>query len=250
MRALAAIVMLLWLTLAAAEEIVMGLSADEVAITATFDGHDILIFGAIKRDAPPTDDRPLDVVITVSGPLTPVIVRHRERRFGLWVNTDMALVDAAPSFYAVAATRALDEVLTHTEDLRHSVSISRVIRSVGNEVDNSADFTAALIRIRKGEGQYQILPDGVRLDEETLFRARIDLPANLIEGGYDIRIFITRGGEVIDLVETVIDVRKVGLEAWLFNLSRQQPYVYGALSLVLAMLAGWGASAIFQAMRR
>jgi len=35
-----------------AEEVVLGLSKDQVAITATFEGSDILIFGAVKREAP------------------------------------------------------------------------------------------------------------------------------------------------------------------------------------------------------
>ena len=46
---------------AQSEEIVLGLSRDEVAITATFDGSDVLIFGAIKREAPAPDTGPLQV---------------------------------------------------------------------------------------------------------------------------------------------------------------------------------------------
>jgi hypothetical protein len=52
MRLRAALLALAFLVLPArAEEIVLGLSSDEVAITATFDGSDILIFGAVKRAA-------------------------------------------------------------------------------------------------------------------------------------------------------------------------------------------------------
>jgi len=94
-----------------AEEVVLGLSKDRVAITATFEGSDILIFGAVKREAP-ISDVPLDVVITVAGPSRPVTVRRKERRFGIWVNTDMVDLDAAPTFYAVATSGPLDEVLT------------------------------------------------------------------------------------------------------------------------------------------
>ena len=36
---------------ASGEEIVLGMSQDEVAITATFDGSNILVFGAIKRES-------------------------------------------------------------------------------------------------------------------------------------------------------------------------------------------------------
>ena len=96
---------------AAAEEVVLGLSQDEVAITTRFDGSEILIFGAIKRDGPIPAGSELDVVITLAGPSTPVTVRRKARRFGIWINTDAIEVDAAPSFYAVAASGELGEVL-------------------------------------------------------------------------------------------------------------------------------------------
>ncbi len=59
MRVLALIVMLLMFSknLVANEQIVLGLSQDEVAITANFDGSKILLFGAIQRDAPQPDGK-------------------------------------------------------------------------------------------------------------------------------------------------------------------------------------------------
>ena len=232
------------------EQIVLGLSHDEVAITATFNGTDILIFGAVKRDAPIPQGSALQVVITVSGPLTPVTVRHKERRYGIWVNTESVVVDAAPSFYAVATTGPLQEVLSETEDLRRSISIPRAIRSIGAAVENSADYTDALIRIRAGEGQYQVLEGAVDLEQQTLFRTQVALPANLIEGTYATRIFLTRDGQVVDSFETEIEVQKVGLERSLFNLSRDFPLGYGLLSLAIAIVAGWSASAAFKGSRR
>jgi len=233
-----------------AEQIVLGLSADQVGITAIFDGSDILIFGAVKRDGPPSDPAPLAVIITVSGPMTPVMVRRKTRVGGLWINTTAVQIDSAPSFYAVATTGPLNAVLTQTEDLRQSITIPRAIRSVGATVADSAVYTEALIRIRAGQGLYRIMEGEIGFTEETLFQTQIRLPANLIEGAYQTRIFLTRDGQVVDSYATVIDVGKVGIERWLFNLSRQQPAAYAALALVLAIAAGWGASAAFQALRR
>ena len=249
--------LVLWLALllpsvaiAEAEQIVLGLSHDEVAITATFTGTDILIFGAVKRDTPIPQGSPLQVLITVSGPLTPVTVRHKEQRYGIWINTSSVAVDAAPSFYAVATTGPLRDVLSETEDLRRSISIPRAIRSIGAAVENSADYTDALIRIRAGEGQYRVLEGAVDLEQQTLFRTQVALPANLIEGNYATRIFLTRDGRVVDSFATEIAVQKVGLERWLFKLSRDFPLLYGLLSLAIAIVAGWSASAAFQGTRR
>tara|TARA_R110002110_G_scaffold19919_61_gene81724 strand:- start:4915 stop:5679 length:765 start_codon:yes stop_codon:yes gene_type:complete len=235
-----------------AEEIVLGLSQAEVSITTNFDGSEILVYGAVKRSAPPPTDAPLGVIITVSGPSKSVLVRRKEKRFGIWVNADAVEVDRAPSYYAVVTSAPMNQVLKRIEDLRYRISIPRAIRSVGApmNITDAASFTAALIRIRTRSDQYQVIEGGVTLDEDTLFRAAIRLPAALTEGDYITRIFLTRGGTVVAQYETMIDVRKVGMERWLFALSRENAFLYGLMSLAIAIAAGWGASAIFNVFRR
>lgn len=247
---------LVLLTLPArAEEVVLGLSQDEVAITATFDGSQILVFGAVKRQKPIPPGPPLQVVVAVSGPSEPVLVRRKERRFGIWVNTDSILIDSAPSFYKVATSAPFDTTLTDVQDLQYRVSIERAIQSVGATFGTAAgsggaqDFTEAVIRIRTNKDLYKIVENAVKVDQQTLFRTAIDMPASVTEGDYSIRIFLTRSGEVVSLYETQIDVRKVGLERWLYNLSREMPLIYGLMSLAIAIAAGWGAATAFQIAR-
>ena len=104
MRLLALTLLLLVPLTSLAEEVVIGMSSDQVSINTNFDGSEILIFGAIKRDAPPPDGAPIEVIVTVSGPSEPIVVRRKEKRLGIWVNTDAVEVDLAPSFYAVATS--------------------------------------------------------------------------------------------------------------------------------------------------
>lgn len=250
-----AVLILLALGLPAAaqqERVVAGLSQTRVAITADFDGSEILIFGAIRRDAPvPEDAPPLEVIVTVTGPAAPVDIRRKSRVWGIWINTDAVEIDEAPRFYAVATTGPLFDVVSHTEDLRHRISIPMGIRSVGAppQIADSARFTQALIRLRKETGLYQLLEGAVQLREESLFQTRIQLPANLTEGNHDIRIFLTRDRQVLDSYTTVLGVNKVGVERFLYLLAHEQPALYGLLSLVLAGFMGWGASTAFRYLR-
>ena len=235
-----------------AEEVVAGLSQNRISITANFDGSEILIFGAVKRDKPPPADAgPLEVLVTVSGPSVPVTVRRKEKRWGIWINVDAVEVDAAPSFYAIATSGPFSEVLSEVEDLRHKISIPRAIRSVGApmQIQDAASFTDALIRIRSGENQYQLLEGTVAVRDETLFQTSVKLPANLTQGDYTTRFFLTRGGQVVDEYQTVIFVNKVGLERFLYSLAHERPLVYGIMSLVIAIAAGWLASAVFRYIR-
>ena len=246
-----ALLLLLAGPVAAQEEVIADLSQDRISITTDFDGSEILIFGAVKRDAQTEVEEPLGIIITIAGPDAPVMVRRKSRVAGIWVNTTSVEVDAAPSFYAVATNLPLDDILLEIEDLRHDITTRRAIRAVGvpDDVSDSANYTQALIRIRERADLYQLLEGEVSLIEDTLFSSSISLPSNLVEGDYTVRIFLTRDQRVVASYETVIFVQKVGLERFLYTLAHERPLVYGIMALVIAAAAGWGASAGFRYLR-
>ena len=234
-----------------AEQIVAGLSQTEVSINANFAGSEIIIYGAVKRDAPAPKTPRMEVIITVEGPATPLIIRKKDRRLGIWVNSESVQIDLAPSFYAVATTGPLAETLSDTENLRYQITVPSEIGTVGldQQAENPDEFIAALLRIREDEGRYVISEGAVVLTDATLFRADVVLPSNLIEGDYRVRMYITRGGQVIDAQDQVIAVQKQGLERFVNRLSKCQPLIYGLLSLAMAVAAGWGASTVFRFFR-
>ena len=245
------ILLALALPTAAQEQIVAGMSQNRVSITADFDGSEILIYGAVKRDSPAPQGAPLEVIVTVEGPATAVAVRRKDRVAGIWVNNASVRIDSAPSFYAVATTGPLSHILSDTDNLRYGITIERVIRAIGiaDEAEKAGEFILALLRVRTNEGRYRVLEGKVELTEDTLFRTDVVLPANLTEGEYKVRLFLLRDKRVIASQERVIGVRKEGLERWIFNLAQEQPLIYGLVSLVLAAVAGWGASAAFRLIR-
>ena len=246
---LRALVLLLWCALpAAAQDIVADLSQNRVAITANFDGSEIMIFGAVNRDAPLAVQGPVDVIVAVRGPEEDVTVRRKDRVAGIWVNTDSADIDAVPSFYKVTSTRPLSEILSPEEDVRYAISIPRAIGTGRKELGITArtEFVPAILRIRRDNGQYTQVDGGVTLRDHALFRTQIALPANLVEGRYTARIFLARDQKVVATYETEIEVQKVGLERAIYRLAHDQPLIYGVLSLIIAIAAGWGASAVFR----
>ncbi len=241
------------LPLAAQEALVTGISTDNIALTADFNGSEIFVFGAIRRDGPLDEAAsPLDIVITIKGPTRSTTVRRKSWRFGIWLNTDTVVVREAPSFYAIASTRPLPLVLSETERLRHGIGMDQAVRRIGSHptIADTRSFGEAVVRIREGEGLYGVRDEAVRLTENTLFQAHFELPANLTEGDYIAEFFLVRDRAVISSGATTIRVEKTGIERWLYNLSQQQPLAYGLLSLALALLAGWLAATGFRLARR
>jgi uncharacterized protein (TIGR02186 family) len=231
-----------------AERVVAGLSRTSVAITTGFAGSEIFIYGAIKREAPPPEGE-LGVVVAVIGPSEPVLVRKKQRSAGVWMNGPGVQIDAAPSFYAVATSGEYFDTISHTDDLRYRVGLAQVIQLIDAPAWVEAernDYLAAVVRVRRDAGLYFEAPGGVSIAEETLFDTRVELPPTLVEGVYRTRIFLTRDRDVVDVFETSIDVRKEGIERFITVLATEQSLVYGIGSILIALLAGWLASALFR----
>lgn len=236
---------------ATADRVVAALSQSRVAITAGFEGLEILVFGAIAR-ADPAAAEPLGVVVTVVGPSQPVTVRRKDRVWGLWINVESIRVSAAPSFYAVASSGPLADTISRTDDFRYRVSLEHKLRQIeaADTVAPREAFLDAILRLRRAAGLYVLRPGGVRVDEGVLFRTTIPLPANIVEGVYTAQVLLTRDRTVIDSFTAEIDVSKAGLERLIFDTSRNAPLLYGILSILVAMTAGFVASEVFRVLRR
>ena len=95
--------------------LVADLSDHLVAITTGFAGAEVLLFGAVED--------PGDVVVIVRGPKEDVVMHRKSRLGGIWVNTATMTFDEVPSFYAVAATRPLDEIAASSVLLRNQIGL-------------------------------------------------------------------------------------------------------------------------------
>lgn len=238
---------------AAQETVVTGLSTDNIALNATFDGSDLFVFGAIRRDKPtPPGTAPLDIVITLKGPAHAVTVRKKERVLGIWINTQALEVRQTPSFYAIATTRPLPDILSETERLRYQIGMDQAVRRIGGHdtISDPTPFTDALIRIRESRGSFQQLEDAISVAQDTLFQTTVHMPANLIEGDYAAQFFLVRDRLVISSGGTTIRVEKTGIERWLYNLAFQAPLLYGLMSVALALATGWLAAEAFRLSKR
>lgn len=240
-----------------ANEIVGALSQNRVSLTANFSGSEILIFGAIRRDPyeilteDPDFVPPFDVVVVIEGPRQTVAIWRKERRAGIWVNVDSVILASVPSFYAVATTAPLHQIISPETDTQYRISARQAIRPEQSisSVDDQTVFSEALLRIREREAQYLGLDRFVHLEREILFRTHVQLPANLTEGAYTTRMYLIRDGQVVSQFRTAIFVRKDGIERWLYQLAYDQPFLYGLLALAIALIAGWGAAAVFRFIR-
>lgn len=238
------------------ERVEADVSTRSVSITSSFTGVEIVVFGAIDNAQTLGPEAGLyDIVVVVKGRNQTLTVRQKNWRAGIWINTRAVKFDGAPSYYAITSTRALDELADPFVLRQNDIGFNRIpMRPVdgwsGLTSGELEDFRQALIRLKQSERLFQRDDYGVVFVGRNLFRATIDLPANVPVGPLTAYVHLLRDGQLIDTFTTQVTLERQGLERYLYNFAFGQPLLYGIFCVFVAVLAGLTASAVVQRMRR
>jgi uncharacterized protein (TIGR02186 family) len=234
---------------AAAQDLVSGLSQDQIQITSNYAGSDIVVFGAIESPASATTAAAApDVVVVVRGPETDFAVRRKARVAGIWLNRDRISLYGIPGYYYVASTRPLDKITSADTLGQYRLGLANVMakRASTRQPKKAEPFRQAAIRIRTRQGLYAEAPSGVEFLSYSLFRVHVPIPANAPRGEYTVQVYLFRDGAIASAQSTPLFVDQIGLERRLYNFAHGRPLAYGLATAMMAMLLGWGSSFLFR----
>jgi len=227
------------LATAQAQRLVADVSREIVELRYDFAGTELLLFGAVKGSVGRGEQ--LDIVASIMGPLEPVVVRRKTQVAGLWLNTDSLRIRAAPGFYALATSRPLDELTSADVLARLGLGPAHMSIDIGEgrSASDRAQFRDGFFRRMQNAGLYRVYPEGLRIAEDTLFRATIELPANVPAGIFEAQVYLFVDGRLSDRRKLEINVDKTGFERSLFNFAHSYPFLYGLSAVIVALVAGW-----------
>ncbi|RME64215.1 MAG: hypothetical protein D6782_08720, partial [Alphaproteobacteria bacterium] len=220
----------------ARDPLVSDLSQRRVDIRYSFAGADLLLFGAVTRDAALPPGKPIDVIAVVRGPVRSAVVRRKERVFGIWINATALRYETAPGYYAVAANRPLADILDARTRALHQIGLDTLQLSPSRTKEMSAPeedaFRAGLIRHRAAEGLFKTAVVPLEILGDTLFRTRITLPSGVPIGPYRADVFLAAEGRLIGRTTLRLTVDKSGFERFMFDMAQTRPMLYGTGAVV------------------
>ena len=230
------------------EQVQSDVSTREISIQSNFTGIEIVLFGSIDfSHAPSPDDTPYDVIMVVRGPDQPVVARRKERVAGLWVNGAAENFPSVPGFYAVLGSRPFRAIAPEAMLKTLGIGLSDLEFGISAQAQPPGDaFRSAMVRLRQEHRLFQESDDAISFIGRSLFRGSVDLPVNVPIGRYTSEVYLFRDGTMLSKSATTLQVHKVGFERLVYLLAFRYPFIYGLVAVVIAMVAGAAAWAVFR----
>ena len=237
---------------AQAERLVSSLSSHRVLITSSFTGTELVLFGTVEHDAASQPRRGgYDIVATVSGPRENLVVRRKERVFGIWVNVDSRTFVQVPSYLATLSTKPVEEIANIETLRRLQIGLRRTLlpQQIGPDtadVVRDDPFRIAFLRLKQAHGLYVEAPNAVTFLTPILFRATIPVPAEIPVGSYEVDLKLFADGALIARGNDAFEIVKFGFEQFVASAAAGRGLLYGLATAMMAMMTGWLASVVFR----
>ena len=234
----------------AAPVLVPDVSQRAIEIAYSFTGAELLLFGAIlyPRGRVPAEggERPAEIVVVVKGPTESILVREKEKVGGIWVNAENARYRSAPSFYAIASSRPIGDIVDARTRAIYELGLGSLQLSPTSSAppEVQARFTRGLVDLKRRSGLYVEVPGAVEITGGVLYRARVTIPARVPVGRFTAETFLIRDDRVLAAAVRDIDIRKSGFERFVARAAERSEWLYGLAAVALSVSLGWAAGSI------
>jgi len=227
--------------------LVPEVSQHEVRLRQGFTGTELLLFGAILSPDGSRAAAEYDIVVVLKGPTQSIVVREKQKVAGVWVNADSTEFRSAPSYFAVASTRPIDEIVDEKTAAIYELGLSWLQLSPIGAIDPEEQerFAKGLVDLNSRNGLYRENHVGVKVSEQVLYQARIYLPSSVPIGTYTAETMAISKGRVVASASSSVEVHKLGFERVVADFAEESAILYGLLAVVISVTMGWIAGRLF-----
>ncbi len=230
-------------------KLVPDVSQRQINIQSGFTGAEMLLFGAIiyPRGVAPAGQ--VDVAVVLRGPTRAITLREKQKIAGIWINADSTDFRSVPSYYAIASSRPLTDIVDSKTAAIYELGLDKLQLSPTGEVDATEQrrFVSGLVELNRKNGLFRQQSGTVEITDQVLYRARLTIPSSVPVGLYTAETLLIRDGRVIvadDNVEVRID--KTGFEQLITILAQNYSLFYGAMAVIISLMLGWFAGFVFR----
>ncbi len=234
-------------------ELTIKANHDHIKINFFYHGDEVNVSG--------TSDEGLDLIVKITSPEIHQVFKKKGKVAGLlWMNVGTLNFEHVPNLYFLHTTGMLNDLLEDKDMDRQIIGYPALFRHV--EVTSGEKTKTPLtegekerwfkeyVKFKESSGLYNVSEGDVSIkkSEKGLqdYHIRIQWPYQAPPGEYTITVYGIKDKKVIETAETKVFVEQVGGVKALADMARNNGALYGIISIVVAVLAGFGVGMIFR----
>lgn len=227
---------------AQAPAVTVSTSQRVIPITPRYQGDLVRVEGTAPASS--------DIVLKLTSAREAVVCSRKGKAGPFWLSVQQVRFRNIPSMFKIESTAPLEGILPPSEQIRYD--LGRVGLKASMVVEGGLNrnlYLDELILIRERDRRYGFEERGVRRDGDR-YETTFFWPPDGPPGRYRIEAYVVERGRVVATAETSVEVRAVGVEAWVRTLAAEHGVLYGLFSVGLAAVAGLGVSFLLGGRRR
>ncbi len=227
-------------------ELTVRANHDHITVGFFYHGSSVGVRGIADPDA--------DLVIKIASADGHEALKEKGKAGGLiWMNVGTLEFEHAPKLYEVFSTRPIGEILAPEEAQREVLGYEALGRHVAIEpLENEAErerWFAEFIRFKEAQQLYVSSAGEISFGEKDgkrTYAIETSWPYQAPPGDYLVTVYAVRDGKVVETATHPVLVEKVGAVRYLSSMAKDRGALYGLLSILVALGAGFGVGLIFR----
>jgi uncharacterized protein (TIGR02186 family) len=197
-----------------------------------------------------------DIALKLEGRSAEVTFNRKGRVFFVWMNVGEVTVAGAPRAYMLFTSKELAELAPRDALRRLGLGLDALRERIATE-GAGIDRDRVLLEFFKyveARGLYRRSYGSLRPAARTAsddgtgrerYSARIDLPAGIPVGAYDVDLYVFDDGSLLERASDTVTVAKTGFPLLVSRFAREHPAEYGLLAIIVAVIAGYSVGLVF-----
>jgi uncharacterized protein (TIGR02186 family) len=231
-----------------------GMASAQLTMTANHDHITVDFFyhgGTVSMRG--ISDPNTDLIIKVTSQDGHQTLRKKGKLAGfLWMNVGEVQLDHVPNAYFLHSTKNIEDILSKDEMNKYVIGYPAVERHAAMSVATDAEkdkWFGEFVKFKESSNLYAATTGQISLTEKDglqNYYILTEWPYQAPPGNYTVTVYAVKDKKVIETATANVFVEQVGLVKAFANMAKKNAAVYGIISILAAIGAGFGVGLVFR----
>lgn len=202
-----------------------------------------------------TIEQGIDIITTITSLEGHQSLKKKGKVGGLlWMNIGTLNFKKVFSLYLLTGTKKIEDILNREEMNKYLIGYEALENHAEitpvSDGQEKAKWFADFVKLQKAAKLYEVSPGRITLKQgvngSQTYYVPNNWPYQAVPGTYLVTVYAVKDGKVVEKAEKNLFVEQVGMIKFFANMAKNKGALYGIISIVVALFAGFGVGIIFR----